>query len=86
MKDNPADIVTAKILEQTTRVSERIAKQLKNTKPFAREVTPPSVKIWAVDNLGIMDMIDIRNEFGDGAIGELIAEAAKLRADGRRAK
>jgi len=86
MRENPADIVTQKILERTTKVSERIAKQLKNTKPFATEIIPPSVKVWAIDNLGIMDMAEISKEYPPEAIEKLIAEAERLKVDGRRTK
>jgi hypothetical protein len=86
MKENPADIVTERILARTAKVSDHIAKRLKNTKPYATEIIPPSVKIWAVDNLGIMDMQEITQQYGLEAVSELIAEAEKLRADGRRTK
>ena len=86
MKENPADIVTEKFLEQTKKVSEGIARQLKGTKPFATELIPPTVKIWAMDYLGLMDMVDIRNDFGDEAINRLGLDIEKLRTDGRRVK
>lgn len=83
MKENPADIVTQKILERTNKVSERIAIQLKNTKPFATELISPTAKIWALDNVGTLDMMDLRKEFGDEAIGRLIFEIEELRTDKR---
>lgn len=86
MKENPADVVTERFLEQTKKVSEGIAKQLKGTKPFATELIPPTVKIWAKDYLGLMDMVDIRNESGDEAINRLWFDIEKLRQDGRRMK
>jgi hypothetical protein len=84
MKENPADVVTNEILARVNKVSERISKQLKNTKPFAREMLPARTKIWAVDNLGLLDMEDFRKEFGDEAISKLLYEVEKLKSDGRR--
>ena len=84
MENNPGDVMVGKILEKAHLVSNGIARQLKNTKPFAKDGLSPISKIWAIEHIHPIDMVEIQKEFGDEAIGNLIYEIEKLKADGRR--
>ena len=84
MKPNPMDDVLDKVMNRQRGVSDTIAQRFKGTSPFATEKLSPTAKIWAIDNLGIEDMNELRQEFGDEAIGYMLYQVNKMRYDGRR--
>jgi len=84
MKEDLLGTMREKLVEQRGVFKSALVTQLKSQVPKAG---PSSMEqIWALDTLGIMDMMQIRNEYGDAALNELIGSIEKLRADGRRDK
>ena len=77
MKEDLLGAMKTQILSQRGVLKNSLIKQLKMQVPKA---SPSSMEqIWAVDNLGIMDMMELRQEFGDDAMNNLISGIEQLR-------
>jgi hypothetical protein len=82
MKEDLLGSMKAGLLKQRGRLKEALVKQLKLQVP--KGGIPAHRQIEALDNLGLMDMMKLRQEYGDDALNNLIFNIEKLRADGRR--
>jgi hypothetical protein len=59
------EAVKRKILNQKDSLKKTLVTQFKGEKPFSKKSFTPEQKIWAVDNLGVMDEMALRRELGD---------------------
>ena len=77
MKEDLLGSMREKLLSNRGSLKDALVKQLKKQVPKAG---PSSMeKIWALDNLGIMDMMQLRQEFGDDAMNNLVGGIEQLR-------
>lgn len=71
--------INDKILEKQIALQQRAIKKIgemvKGSNPFAMERIDPDLKLWAVNNLGSEDVMDLINEYGEDKINQLIGEA-----------
>lgn len=82
MKEDLLGSMRDGVLAQRDALKGALVKQLKMQVP--KGGIPAWRKIQAMDNLGIMDFMKLRNEYGDKAIDELFGDIYALKADGRR--
>ena len=80
MKDLMAQM-KEKMLEDRGKLKSALVEQVK--KETKQTGIPAWRQVQAKDNLGLMDMMKLRNEYGDEALNELFGNIEKLRADGR---
>jgi len=83
MREGSIDKVLDKALKRKDQVSDIMSKQFKGERNLSPDRLSPMAKIWAVDNLGLQDMDELRQEFGDEAIGYVLYQINKSRSDGR---
>lgn len=86
MREGSVKVITEKFLKRQEGLREKIVRQLKVDKPFAKPRIPTETKLWGVDHLGTVDMEELRQEFGDMAVNTILYKLEKLRNDGRRKK
>jgi hypothetical protein len=76
------DRILNKVTKRATRLVGDLEVEFKGMKTPFREKIPLHMKKWAVDNLGLQDMQDLLNEFGDEAVDYLLYQVNK--PDNRR--
>jgi hypothetical protein len=86
VNEGSLEVIRDKLLKRKDGLRGKMAQQLKIAHPMSKEKIPPATKLWAVDNLGTMDMQELRQEFGDAAVNLALFNLEKLRNDGRRKK
>jgi len=74
------DLITEKTMKLDQNIIKKTEEILKGTKPFASKELDPDMFLWAVNNIGYQDLAELRQEFGDEAVGKLKYEAVKLEA------
>jgi len=79
MRENPLDDVLDKVMKRQHAVSDNIARRFKKTSPFASIPLTPKAKLWAIDNLGTEDMVDLVREYGEERVGTMLYEVNKHR-------
>ena len=77
MRENVGDLLVGKIIERKDKVSGLIARQYKSVQPFASRQLSREEQLWAVENLGFEDMQELRQEYGDDAINNLLFNVYK---------
>jgi len=82
MKEDLLGSMRDGVLEQRNDLKGALVKQLKMQVP--KTGVPAWRKIQAMDNLGIVDFMKLRSEYGDEAIDKLFGDIYALKADGRR--
>ncbi len=78
MRTGLNELIVNKQMAIQKRALKKIDDMLKGDKPFRMERQDPQILIDAVNNLGYMDMMNLRQEFGDDAVNWVIGEAKKL--------
>lgn len=86
MREGSVKVITDKLLSRQEGLREKITQQLKTEKPFAEPKVPVETRLWADEHCGTMDMMELRQEFGDEAVNLMLFNLEKLRTDGRRRK
>jgi len=86
VKEGSVKVIMDKVLSRQEGLRGKITQQLKMEKPFAKDKIPLETKLWSLDHLGTMDMVELRQEFGDAAVNLMLFNLEKLRTDGRRRK
>jgi len=79
VRENVGDVLVEKIIQRKTKVTDLISRQYKSTRPFASRKLSTEEQLWAIDNLGFEDMQELRQEYGDEALNDLLFRIHKLR-------
>ena len=79
MREGSLDVILNKMLTRKGKLVGNLTKQFKGEKPFATIPFTSAQKIWASENLGTEDMGELRQEFGDDAVGYALKKINDLR-------
>lgn len=74
MKEGLNDKILKNILRLDKQITGKIKQRLEGTKPFASKPIPPEQLIYAKNNLGSEDLMDLVRDYGAVVIDNLFGE------------
>lgn len=78
MKENLWDSVLKQLESDEEAVSDYLAQEYKNVRPFDAKEIPKEDLLWAYENLGIQDMQQLIQKHGEDAVNEYIYDMTML--------
>jgi len=78
MREGINDKILAKVMSLNSLASGKINEKLKSDKPFASEKMDDDTLLWAVNNLGMEDMMELQKEYPREQLNKLLYETAMI--------